>query len=781
VRIAETTESQNRKPDPALFSYHAYSTEIIYSALGGMTKEKFGTDTALYNKLFYNSRGQLAEIREGTSYTGPNDTGAERGAIINFYGTCWGMCGGQNSTAAMPENNGNLRRQEIYIPSGPMFAQTFDYDTLNRLQRVTEGSSWQREYVYDRYGNRTIHQTNTWGPTTGPLIPKPNFELQTNTNRLYAPGDLALSEIQRVMQYDAAGNLKKDKDINGAAVTRVYDGENRMTSETRADTSVAGSYSYNADGQRVRRNVNGVETWQVYGMEGELLAEYAANTAAASPQKEYGYRNGQLLITATLAAAGWGAPPSFSPPALLVSGGDIKLEHLTELRTAVNQLRSHAGLAAASFTVDPSPERYVTTVKADHILQLRTALEGARLQLGLSTGGYAHPGLHSTDFIFAIDFQELRDQVLSAWNSGGTAGGIEWLVADQLGTPRMVFDQTGALATTKRHDYLPFGEDLVAGSRATTPGYGAADGVRQKFTGYERDGETKLDFAQARYVSNVQGRFTGPDPFMLSADPWQPQSMNRYTYVLNNPLNNTDPLGLYYVGNGAKDPFIKEFKQDPEKGDFPEWDPKDTIIIIIRADKNTGRRISEDEASAISIRNMVVGMSLADEFDQKAAQAQPSGPYFHAAADSTGTAELTWEFFSGRGERHRYFGPSAAMTRNMMTSPDVAAHRQRFIQQGGGMYGPTSVKFGWSAQDGPYTAAKSGPIENGPRQFVGSFTITIREGSNGDALFTLRNTTSLRSLLLDFPAVENVQRTDMLPLSNKTQEFWWYEKGLIKH
>ena len=37
---------------------------------------------------------------------------------------------------------------------------------------------------------------------------------------------------------------------------------------------------------------------QVYGMDGELLAEYAPNASAASPQKEYGYRNGQLLITA---------------------------------------------------------------------------------------------------------------------------------------------------------------------------------------------------------------------------------------------------------------------------------------------------------------------------------------------------------------------------------------------------------------------------------------------------------------------------------------------------
>ena len=77
--------------------------------------------------------------------------------------------------------------------------------------------------------------------------------------------------------------------------------EHRITSETQANSNVVGTYTYNADGQRVRRNVDGVETWQVYGMDGELLAEYAANATATAPQKEYGYRNGQLLVTAEAA------------------------------------------------------------------------------------------------------------------------------------------------------------------------------------------------------------------------------------------------------------------------------------------------------------------------------------------------------------------------------------------------------------------------------------------------------------------------------------------------
>src|SRR5207245_5615456 len=44
-----------------------YSRGITYDAGSRITQEQFGTQTAIYNKLFYNSRGQLAEIREGLS------------------------------------------------------------------------------------------------------------------------------------------------------------------------------------------------------------------------------------------------------------------------------------------------------------------------------------------------------------------------------------------------------------------------------------------------------------------------------------------------------------------------------------------------------------------------------------------------------------------------------------------------------------------------------------------------------------------------------------------
>ena len=79
---------------------------------------------------------------------------------------------------------------------------------------------------------------------------------------------------------------------------------------------------------------------------------------------------------------------------------------------------------------------------------------------------------------------------------------VHWLVSDQLGTPRMVFDQTGSLANVSRHDYLPFGEELssVVGLRSSSQGYSATDRVRQQFTSKERDNETGLDFFEARYL-----------------------------------------------------------------------------------------------------------------------------------------------------------------------------------------------------------------------------------------------------------------------------------------
>ena len=73
---------------------------------------------------------------------------------------------------------------------------------------------------------------------------------------------------------------------------------------------------------------------------------------------------------------------------------------------------------------------------------------------------------------------------------------------------------------------------------------------------YERDNESDLDFAQARYYNFKHGRFTTVDPLMASADIVNPQTFNRYVYVGNNPVNITDPTGEIW---GSKDGTVQWF------------------------------------------------------------------------------------------------------------------------------------------------------------------------------------------------------------------------------
>src|SRR5262249_19424914 len=129
-------------------------------------------------------------------------------------------------------------------------------------------------------------------------------------------------------------------------------------------------------------------------------------------------------------------------------------------------------------------------------------------------------------------------------------------------------------ATMTRHDYLPFGEELTSQSgRTTTQGY-ASDNVRQKFTQQERDSETGLDYMHARYYGNAQGRFTSADSVFGSIG--NPQSLNRYAYVGNNPLNFSDPTGHRPSSHPAYSPLFNE-----GEGGYSFDDPNNPNAVLM--------------------------------------------------------------------------------------------------------------------------------------------------------------------------------------------------------
>ncbi|MFV0387896.1 MAG: RHS repeat domain-containing protein [Pyrinomonadaceae bacterium] len=132
-----------------------------------------------------------------------------------------------------------------------------------------------------------------------------------------------------------------------------------------------------------------------------------------------------------------------------------------------------------------------------------------------------------------------------------------YLTSDHLGSPRVLTDQSGNVLS--RRDFLPFGEEAMIGTgpRAVGQGYTYGDSTRQKFTTYERDNETELDFAQARMYSSRLGRFSSPDPIFISAkQAVNPQIWNLYSYAANSPLNSTDPTGMTIIQLGRSDEDI---------------------------------------------------------------------------------------------------------------------------------------------------------------------------------------------------------------------------------
>gem|GEM_PF-1552434 len=101
---------------------------------------------------------------------------------------------------------------------------------------------------------------------------------------------------------------------------------------------------------------------------------------------------------------------------------------------------------------------------------------------------------------------------------------------DALGNVRYVYGNNG---TWDISDYYPFGGERAVSSSTSN---------RYKFTGKERDTESNLDNFGARFDSSTLARFMSPDP--LGGHPEDPQTLNRYAYVRNNPVNLTDPTGL---------------------------------------------------------------------------------------------------------------------------------------------------------------------------------------------------------------------------------------------
>jgi RHS repeat-associated protein len=125
--------------------------------------------------------------------------------------------------------------------------------------------------------------------------------------------------------------------------------------------------------------------------------------------------------------------------------------------------------------------------------------------------------------------------LLATQEASGGAERVSFHHPDRLGTRIVTNNQD---LTYYEQATLPFGTALEAESTGTN---------NRRFTSYDRSVSTKLDYAVNRFYDSQQGRFTQVDPIGISASRLDdPQTLNMYAYCGNDPVNHTDPDGLFF-------------------------------------------------------------------------------------------------------------------------------------------------------------------------------------------------------------------------------------------
>jgi RHS repeat-associated protein len=145
------------------------------------------------------------------------------------------------------------------------------------------------------------------------------------------------------------------------------------------------------------------------------------------------------------------------------------------------------------------------------------------------------------------------------------SGVTRYYLSDRLST-RVSLDASGNIVGRQGH--LPFGEETGT----------SGNPEKHRFTSYERDSESGLDYAMNRHHGSTTGRFLSVDPLedknridqgggcsVKRNNKTQtqrlnnPQSWNGYTYSFSDPINRIDPNGLWPCGTQ----FISDHFHDP--------------------------------------------------------------------------------------------------------------------------------------------------------------------------------------------------------------------------
>lgn len=399
--------------------------------------------------------------------------------------------------------------------SGVEYAYNFHGYLARILEAANSATSsvvYSEVLAMDARGNVTLADK-------GALTVSHTFDPATGRPTEMFAEDLLAQTVQNLdLVWDEVGNLKEKHDQN-----------RRSTSGYK---NILEEYTYDDLHRLSTVEQNNVQTLSMgYDAQGNIKQKHAFTTsggtdANANVSGTYGYISG----THKLNNAG-GANYTYDGNGSMLSGDGRSITWGVHNKPT--------SITRGSNTVDldygPSRNRYRRVDNSGQSSEKTTHYAGSIEKTWLSSGV-----VETKRYIAGEVIVTVTD------NSGSISEEVNYLVKDHLGSTELIVSDTGTVIQAMSFD--PFGarrNDLNFASLTTASIVNFDVSVTTRgFTGHEGLDGVGLIHMNGRVYDPRLGRFISADPIVQA--PTNTQNLNRYAYVLNNPLSYTDPSGHFF-------------------------------------------------------------------------------------------------------------------------------------------------------------------------------------------------------------------------------------------
>jgi RHS repeat-associated protein len=470
---------------------------------------------------------------------GGDDAGTIRPALPSGIAATSDVTINYNNYTSSQSGNGQVN--QVTDQAGN---ETYVYDSLARLlrkTRVIDAQSYQTEYLYN-----TANQVTTLIYPSGKRV-RTNHDSRGRTSgldKVDSSGNV-LGNYMTSIGYNTAGQVTSVALPNGVNEAYGYSADRlQLTSQTatKGSTLMSLTYSYSGLGGTFGTGTTAGNTGQLVSITGTINNQ--------SRNQGFAYDNVGRLLSATgwsawtrrFAYDRWGNRTGMWDA---LSGGN-QLHNIAIATTGGVANNRIANVNLVNYSYDASgnctndgAHSYAydgegRQANVDSGTTATNVYDSNNWRVKKVAGGgtihYVWEGAH-----VIAEYDGSTGALISEYIFGGgrmvgrdQSGVLRYYHQDRLST-RLITDGSGLVMGTE--DHLAFGED--AGTTGETE--------KHRFTNYERDSESASDYAVNRQYHTATGRFLRPDP--VGGNIADPQSLNRYVYTSNDPINLVDPDG----------------------------------------------------------------------------------------------------------------------------------------------------------------------------------------------------------------------------------------------